>query len=270
MNPIREFLSGIPDIDIITTVLDIALVFYLFYRMMLLIRGTRALQMLFGIFLVLALFVVSQEDYINLTTVNWILDKFVASFIVILIILFQPDIRRALSEFGKAKLFRGSSRRGVSSVLGEVVKAAARLSTKRIGALIVLERNADLSMYSEEAVQLDAKVTADMIFSIFIPSFENPLHDGAVMIRNGRISHAGCFLPLTDSPKVDKTLGTRHRAAIGLTEGTDAAVVVVSEESGTISLAVGGALKRGLDVNALREELMRLFEPGGETRVSEP
>ncbi len=269
MNPIREFLSEIPAIDVITTIVDVALVYYLIYRMMLLIRGTRALQMLFGIFLVLVLFVISQEDYLNLSTVNWILEKFVASFLVVLIVLFQPDIRRALSEFGKSRFFQGSSRRGVTSVIGEVVRAATRLSAKRIGALIVLERSADLSTYSEQALPLDAKVTADMIFSIFIPSYENPLHDGAVMIRNGRISHAGCFLPLTDSPKVDKTLGTRHRAAIGLTEGTDAAVVVVSEESGAISLAVAGSLKRGLDANALREELTRLLEPGSDTRVGE-
>jgi len=263
VNTIHDLLSSFPEMDVISTVLDIALVYYLVYRAMHLMRGTRALQMLIGVFLVLALFFVSQEDLLNLTTVNWVLDKFVSSFIVILIILFQPDIRRALSAMGKNPLFLGGARKRGPSLYEEVIRAAMRLSGKRIGALIVLEREADLSVYTEEAIALDARVTADALFSIFIPSYENPLHDGAVIISKGRISHAGCFLPLTDSPKVDKTLGTRHRAAIGLTEGTDAVVIVVSEETGIVSLAYQATLKRGLDANTLREDLMTLFGPKG-------
>lgn len=261
MNNIREILGNIGELDIITWTLDGLLVFFLVYRALLLMRGTRAFQMVIGVVIVLALFFLSQEDYLNLTTLNWILDKFVSSFIVILIILFQPDIRRALSEMGKNPLFLTGSRRRGPSLYEEIIKAVTRLSAKRIGALIVLERDADLSPYTEDAIPLDAKVTSEMLFSIFIPTHENPLHDGAVIIRQGRISHAGCFLPLTDSPKVDKSLGTRHRAAIGLTESTDAVVLVVSEETGMISLAVHSDIKRGLDAAQLREELRRLFGP---------
>ncbi len=261
MNLFRDLLSSVPGLDIIASVLDVALVFYLVYRMMLLIRGTRAIQMLVGIVVVLALYVVSQEDFLNLATLNWILEKFVSSFIVILIVLFQPDIRRALSEIGKNPLFLAGGRRRGPTMYDEIIKAVTRLAQKHIGALIVLEREADLSPFAEEGIEVDARVTAGTLFAAFIPSFENPLHDGAVIIRQGRISHAGCFLPLTENPKVDKALGTRHRAAIGLTEATDAVVIVVSEETGTISLAFQGELERGLDAMTLRERLMSLFGP---------
>jgi len=264
MNPIQDILSSIPGMEVISAVLDIALVYYLVYRMMLLIRGTRAVQMLVGIFFVLALFVVSQEDLLNLTTMNWVLDKFVSSFIVILIVLFQPDIRRALSEMGKNPLFLAGGRKRGPTIYDEIIRATTRLASKHIGAIIVLEREAELSPFTEDAHEVDAKVTAGTLFSLFIPSYENPLHDGAVIIRKGRISHAGCFLPLTENPRVDKHLGTRHRAAIGLTEGTDAVVIVVSEESGVISLANQGEMKRGLDSASLRDELMEWFGPKGQ------
>lgn len=256
---IQQMFQDFPVFDVITKILDIGLIFYVVYRMMLLMRGTKGLQMLIGIILVLGLFFLSQEEYLNLATVNWVLDKFVGSFIIIVIILFAPDIRRALSEVGKNPLFlKGSKGRG-SSIYEEVIRAVTRLSAKKIGALIVLERDADLSPYTESAIAIDAKISSDTLFSIFIPSYENPLHDGAVIIRKGRISHAGCFLPLTDSPKVEKTLGTRHRAAIGITEETDAVVVVVSEETGIISLAYDGKLERDLTPNDLREDLMKFF-----------
>ena len=267
MNGLHDLLANLPELDLVTTIFDILLVYYLVYRAMLLMRGTRVLQMLVGVVLALGLFWVSQEDVLNLPTVNWVLDKFVSSFIVIIIILFQPDIRRALSEMGKNPLFRAGARRGGPSLYDERVRAAVRLSAKRIGALIVIERDADRTLYMEDAIPLDAKVTADALFAIFIPSHENPLHDGAVIIRHGRISHAGCFLPLTDNPKIDKALGTRHRAAIGLTEGTDAVVIVVSEETGIISVANHSELKRGFDLNSLREELIKLFGPRHEGRA---
>ncbi len=261
MSLFQDLLASVPGLDILSSVLDIALVFFLVYRMMLLIRGTRAIQMLIGILIVLALFAVSQENILNLTTLNWVLDKFVSSFIVILIVLFQPDIRRALSEIGKNPLFFGGGRKRGPTMYDEVIRAVTRLAQKHIGALIVLEREADLTPFTEEAIEVDARVTAGTLFAAFLPSFENPLHDGAVIIRQGRISHAGCFLPLTENPKVDKALGTRHRAAIGLTESTDAVVIVVSEETGTVSLAFQGELRRGLDAVSLRERLMELFGP---------
>jgi uncharacterized protein (TIGR00159 family) len=261
MNEIRDFITSVPDIDIFLSVLDLAIISYIVYRALLLMRGTRALQMLIGVVFVLGLFFVSQEDYLNLQTVNWVLDKFVSSFILVLIVLFQPDIRRALSQMGRNPLFMQGSRKSGASMYDEIIRGVSRLSAKHIGALVVMERDADLTVYTDEAIPMDARVTADTLFSIFIPSHENPLHDGAAIIRQGRISHAGCFLPLTDSPKVDKALGTRHRAAIGLSEITDALVIVVSEESGTVSVCSGGEIVRGLDSTALRDRLMTAFGP---------
>lgn len=258
MNPFAD----VTRTDVITAVIDIAIVYYVIYRMMLLIKGTRALQMLVGVFLVLGLFLLSNDSVLGLTTVHWILEKFVNYFLVILIILFQPDIRRALSQVGRNPLFLAGAHKEGTNIYDEVIKAAMRLSEKQLGALIVLEKEADLTPFTEEAIPLDARVTSDALFSMFIPTHENPLHDGACIIREGRISHAGCFLPLTENPHVDKSLGTRHRAAIGLTESTDAVVVVVSEETGTISITHDGEIYRGFDAKTLREELIRLFGPG--------
>ena len=173
----------------------------------------------------------------------------------------QPDIRRPL-QVGRNPLFLTGNRKAGTAVYEEVIKAAMRLSDKRLGALIVLEKEADLTPFTEEAIAMDAQVTADTLFSIFIPTHENPLHDGAVIIREGRISHAACFLPLTENQKIDKNLGTRHRAAIGLTEATDAVVVVVSEETGTVSICDHGEIRRGFDARSLRDALMDLFGPG--------
>lgn len=261
MNLFQDLLQNVPGMEVISSIVDIALVYYLIYRLMLLMKGTRAVQMLVGLVLVLGLFAISKETVLNLSTLNWILDKFVSSFFVILVVLFQPDIRRALSEMGKNPLFFAAGRRRGSSIYEEIIHACTRLSAKHIGALIVLEREANLSPYTEDAIEIDAKVTSATLFAIFIPSYENPLHDGAVIVRRGRISHAGCFLPLTENPNVDKSLGTRHRAAIGLTEATDAVVIVVSEETGIISLAFQGQLYRGLDAASLREHLIKLFGP---------
>lgn len=262
MNPFSDIFLDLNKSAAISAIFDITIVFYLIYRGMLLIKGTRALQMLIGIFLTLGLYLVSNDAVLGLTTLHWILEKFVSYFLVILIILFQPDIRRALSQVGRNPLFLTGNRKAGTHLYEEVIKAAMRLSDKKMGALIVLEKEADLTPYTEDAIQLDANVNADTLFSVFIPTHENPLHDGAVIIRQGRISHAACFLPLTENQKVDKNLGTRHRAAIGLTESTDAVVVVVSEETGIVSIAYQGEISRGFDSRSLRDELMDLFGPG--------
>lgn len=263
MTWLTDIFRDTPWIEMVQMVADVLIVYYLIYRAMLLIRGTRALQMLVGILFALGLYFLSQGDYLNLTTLNWVLEKFVSSFLVIVIILFQPDIRRALSEVGKNPLFLSGPRKRGASMYDELIRGITRMSARRIGALIVLEREADLSVFTEDAIPLDARISADFLVSMFIPSQENILHDGAALIRNGRLSHAGCFLPLTENPRIDKALGTRHRAAIGITETTDAAVIVVSEESGIISMAQQGQLRRGLDANSLRDELMALFGPQG-------
>ncbi|HOC99960.1 MAG TPA: diadenylate cyclase CdaA [Myxococcota bacterium] len=262
MNPFSDIFLDLSKAALISSIVDITIVFYIIYRVMLLIKGTRALQMLIGVFLTLGLYLISNDAVLGLTTLHWILEKFVSYFLVILIILFQPDIRRALSQVGRNPLFLTGNRKAGTAVYEEVIKAAMRLSDKRLGALIVLEKEADLTPFTEEAIAMDAQVTADTLFSIFIPTHENPLHDGAVIIREGRISHAACFLPLTENQKIDKNLGTRHRAAIGLTEATDAVVVVVSEETGTVSICDHGEIRRGFDARSLRDALMDLFGPG--------
>src|SRR5690554_58910 len=247
------------------TVLDMTIVFVVIYRVLLLIKGTRALQMLFGLIFILIFFYVSQEDYLNLATTHWLIDMFIANLIIIVVIIFQHDIRRALAQFGRAPILGGARSYEETSVLEEVVKACVMLSSRKLGALIAIEREADLSHFTEEGIKLDAVVTKDVLFTLFLPEHQNPLHDGAVIIQKGRVSAAGCFLPLTINPRVEKTLGTRHRAGIGVTEDTDAAVAIVSEETGTISIAYEGELHRDLDANEMRSLLQKIYRAGSRT-----
>lgn len=239
--------------------LDAAIVYFVIYRILLLIKGTRAVQMLFGLVVIIMFFVASQEQYLNLATTHWFIEKFIANFIIIVVIIFQHDIRRALAQFGRTSLLSGTSAFEETQVLEEVIKASVMLSSRKIGALVAIEREADLSHYTEEGIKVDSVVTKDLLFSIFVPEHQNPLHDGAVVIQKGRVTSAGCFLPLTNNPKVEKALGTRHRAGIGLTEDTDAAVVIVSEETGIISISYHGELYRDLDANEMRDLLQRIF-----------
>lgn len=246
--------------DVLFTILDLGIVYYVIYRILLLIKGTRALQMLFGLVFVLVFFYLSQGEYLNLTTTHWVLDIFMANLIIIVVIIFQEDIRRALAEFGSTPLFAGGRRSyEETSVIEEVIKACVMLSNRKVGALIAIEREADLGHYIEEGLEVDAVATKDMLFTIFLPEYRNPLHDGAVIVRKGRIAAAGSFLPLTINPRVEKSLGTRHRAAIGLTEDTDAAVAIVSEETGRISVAHDGELFKDLDANEMRAFLQRIY-----------
>jgi diadenylate cyclase len=239
--------------------LDMAIVFFVIYRILLLIKGTRALQMLFGLVFILVAFFLSQDDFLNLSTTHWMIDIFIANFIIIVVIIFQEDIRRALAHVGRAPVLGGTRSFEETSVLEEVIKACVMLSNRQLGALIAIEREADLSRYVEEGIPVDSVVSKDVLFTLFLPEHQNPLHDGAVIIRQGRIAAAGCFLPLTVNPRVEKSLGTRHRAGIGVTEDTDAAVAIVSEESGRISLAHNGELFQGLDANEMRALLQGIY-----------
>ena len=245
--------------DAFFVVLDLGIVFFVVYRILLLIKGTRALQMVFGLGFVLIFFYLSQEDYLHLTTTHWIIDIFMANLIIIVVIIFQEDIRRALAQFGRTPLLGGQGSFEDTSVLEEVIKACVMLSNRKLGALIAIEREADLGHYVEEAIEVDAVASKDMLFTIFMPEHQNPLHDGAVIIRKGRIAAAGAFLPLTINPRVEKSLGTRHRAGIGLTEDTDAAVAIVSEETGRISVAYDGELYPDMDANEMRAFLQRIY-----------
>ena len=236
--------------------LDIALVSFLIYELLLLIRGTRAIQMALGGGFLIALFFVSR--WFELETVNWMIRNLAAYVVFAIIVLFQADIRRALAHFGRAPFFRYFQRAAsADETIEELVVAATTLATRRIGAIIVIERQIGLRNYIEGGIPLDAMITYDLLATIFQPG--SPLHDGAAIVQGDRIAAAACFLPLSINPRVSRDLGTRHRAALGLTEENDAIAIVISEETGNVSLALDGELERGLSPDALHIRLRSLL-----------
>ena len=230
--------------------LDIAIVSIIFYEFLKLIRGTRAVQMAAGSLLLVGLFYVSRLA--PLQTLNWMIRNMLVYVAFAAIVIFQSDIRRALAHFGQAPFFRYFNRQeSANETIEELVVASTMLSSQRIGAIIAIEREIGLRNYIESGIPLDATLTYDLIVTIFQP--KSPLHDGAVILQEDRIAAAACFLPLTVNPRVSRELGTRHRAAIGLTEENDAVAIVVSEERGQIALAINGRIDRGLSPDDLRE-----------------
>ena len=252
-----DMLEGFKNFRWFLDLLDIVLVAYIIYRIILLIKGTRAVQMLLGLAVILLVYVASQIG--GLYTLHWLLDNFLSSIILVIVVIFQNDIRRALIHVGRNPFFADLSYKEETEVMEELIKATLNLANRRIGALIVIERETGLKDFLEVGVEIDAKVSSDLITSIFLPY--SPIHDGALVIQQGRLKRAGCFLPLSQNPDISKTLGTRHRAAIGLTELVDAVAIVVSEETGKISVVVGGRITRDLDSTALKRVLKRLLEP---------
>ena len=234
--------------------IDILIIAFVIYKLMDLIRGTRAAQMLVGLTVVFVIFLSSQN--LELYTLNWVLDNFLSSILLVIVVIFQDDIRRALTQVGTRPFF-GSERKLQQEEVEEIVRAAALLASKRTGALIVLQREVGLNQYMEVGVRLDARVSRELIISIFQTT--SPIHDGALIIHQGNMIAAGCFLTLTSNPFVSKTLGSRHRAALGLTEETDALVLVVSEEDGIISLVREGKITRGIDTATLRNTLQKVM-----------
>jgi len=236
-------------------ILDILVVSVIIYETLKLIRGTRAVQMAIGAGLFVALFYVSRWS--QLGTVNWLIRNLAGYVVIAVIVLFQSDIRRALAHLGRAPFFRYLARpESKEESIEELVVAAGMLSAQRIGAIIVIERQIGLRSYVEGGIPLDAVLTYDLLLSIFQKT--SPLHDGAVIIQEDRIAAAACFLPLTINPRLSKELGSRHRAAIGLTEENDAVAVVVSEETGALSVVADGEIERGLSGDALRARLRSL------------
>jgi uncharacterized protein (TIGR00159 family) len=232
---------------------DIGIVAFIVYSLIELIRGTRAARMLIGLCIVVLIYLSSRV--FDLYTVNWILDNFLSSVLLVIVIIFQHDIRRALVQVGSRPIF-GAATALRGQDLEEILRAVVALASRRIGGLVVLERETGLNEFIEGGTTIDAQISRELIVGIFVPA--SPIHDGALIIRKGRILAAGCFLPLTTNPSVSKTFGTRHRAAIGLTEETDAVVIAVSEETGSISLVVDGRLTRDLDAGSLRGTLQKL------------
>ena len=235
--------------------LDILIIAMLIYYVLKLLRGTRAMQMLIAIFLLIIIYEGARRAQFEM--VEWLLDTLLPYVAIALIVLFQPEIRRVLDRFGRNLSLARFSSNSPASSFDDVVLAAGYFAQNRIGALIAFERDVGLRTYIESGIPLDANLSYDLLLAIFRPG--SPMHDGAVIAQGSRIAAAACFLPLTLNPLTSNQLGTRHRAAIGVTEESDAVAVVVSEQTGAISLAVGGAIELGLSVEQLADRLTNLF-----------
>ncbi|MEG1159315.1 MAG: diadenylate cyclase CdaA [Acidaminococcaceae bacterium] len=246
--------EGIIKTITILDLMDIIVVTYFLYRLYQMLKNTRAASLVKGLLVLLLATLASK--WLNLHVINWLLEKSMTVVMVALPVVFQPELRRALEQIGRGKLFRKSTildEQEVEMMLEAVAEAASTMSRRKIGALIVFERETGLNDYIETGVQIDALVSTELFMNIFIPN--TPLHDGAVIIRGNRIVAASCLLPLTDARNLSQELGTRHRAALGLSEQSDALVLVVSEETGTISLARSGSLQRYLTEEDVKDLL---------------
>ncbi len=245
-------------------IIDIMIVSFAFYKLFMLIRETRAEQLVKGI--VVLLVATKASDILQLYTVFWILEKTMTVGVIALLIVFQPELRRALEYIGRTRFFTKSlieiKDEDINTITDEIVEATASLSRQKIGALIVLERDTGLSEVAETGTKINGKVSSGLLINIFIPN--TPLHDGAVVIKEDIVKAAGCFLPLTDNMFLSKELGTRHRAALGITESSDSLAIVVSEETGVISVADSGTLTRYVDIKTLKEILLDVYKPNSQ------
>lgn len=256
-----QFLKGLFLTMRVRDIVDIIIVAVVFYKLFTLVRETRAEQLSKGI---IALFIFAKvSGWLELYTINWILENTMTVGVIALLIVFQPELRRGLEYIGRSRFFtkslleiRGES---LSETVEEIVDAVASLSRQKIGALIVLERETGLNEVVETGIKINGKVSSDLLINIFIPN--TPLHDGAVIIKDDIIKGAACFLPLTDNSNVSKELGTRHRAALGISEKSDSLSIVVSEETGTVSIAENGTISRHLDSKTLKQILMDMYKP---------
>lgn len=230
--------------------LEMVILWFIYYMVFLFIRGSRTVQLVKGLVIIVLLLIITQQS--GLTTISWIMTKIFPISVLAFLIIFQPELRRGLARLGQFGALLKEER-----VIDEIVKSASILSKKKIGALIAIEREIGLRPYIESGIPLDSKVTSELINTIFMPN--TPLHDGGIIIQGGTIIAAGCLFPLSQDPRLSKTMGTRHRAAIGLSEEIDAVVIVVSEETGAISVSIAGKLTRDLDKETLSKILSNLF-----------
>lgn len=236
--------------------LDVSIVAFIVYRVLLLIRGTRAMQMLTGLGVLGIAFYFSSR--LELFTTYWLLKYFFDYLILIAIVLFQDDLRRALTNVGKNPFMSGASEEEGREMVDEIVRASTQMAKEHIGGLIVIERDTGLKNFIDTGSKLDCQIKSEMLYSVFLP--DSPIHDGAVILARGRIAAAGCFLPLSKDPNIDQRYGTRHRAALGLTEDTDAIVVLVSEEAGEVHLVKNGKITMNLNEPELRQSLNALLD----------
>ena len=251
MNYLENIITSLMLIRV-TDIIDIAIIAFVIYKLFSLLRNTRAEQVLKG--LIFVLFFASIADILNLNTVSWVMNQFLTVSLVFIIVVFQPELRSALERLGRGRsLFSSEKIQRDERSINELVSAMSSLSRQKIGALVVLEREVGLSDIIESGTKLDSDISSELLINIFIPN--TPLHDGAVIIRKNTIAAAACYLPLSSSNTIAKELGTRHRAAIGISEKSDCLVVIVSEETGSISVAENGKINRYFDEESLRIRL---------------
>jgi len=243
--------------DYLNDVLDIVVVTYVIYKLMMIVRGTKAVQLIKGISIILVSWFLS--GFFGLKTLQFLLNQIITYGLLGIIIIFQPELRRGLEHLGRTSNLFGrtstSDEDKQRQMIEAIVSSAQYMSKRRIGALIAIERDTGLNEYVETGIRMDSHITSQLIINLFIPN--TPLHDGAMIIQDGKIAAAACYLPLSESPHIDKALGTRHRAAIGVSEVTDSVTLTVSEETGAVSLAIAGRLYRELDEEALRSKLIQ-------------
>ena len=269
LDNIDAFFASRTSLQLLRDTFDISLVYYLFYRLLLVARGTRAIQIAAGLGILSLVYVAAQ--LFELTTIVTIMGALLQSIILVIVVVFQSDIRRALQRVG-SRAFLGTARSQETAVIEEVVEAARELARHRIGAIIAFEQEANLDEFvgQNKGITLEARVSSELLVSLFVPEGTNKLHDGAVVIRDLRIEKAGVFFPMPESRNLDATFGSRHRAALGITEETDAVVVVVSEERGTISFCFNGNIAPDLQANQLREMLLSILAPKAQKSLPPP
>jgi len=253
-----EMITNSSPIEILKNIVDVLLVWFVFYKLFTIIKGTKAVQLLKGIFVILFARIITE--YLGLDTLKWMLDQVLMFGFLAIIILFQPEIRRALEQLGRGRLFARSAIQEEEErdrMIDAFNKSVSYMAKRRIGALISIERETGLSEYIETGTPLNSIVTSELLINIFIPN--TPLHDGAVIIQKNRIAAAGCYLPLSENPFISKELGTRHRAALGLSEVTDAITIVVSEETGAVSITTNGDINRNLSMDEFEKQLRKIW-----------
>ncbi|GIP19168.1 membrane protein [Paenibacillus montaniterrae] len=254
--------------DWIKDIIDVGIVAFIIYKMMELVRGTRAVQLLKGILVLVATWAIST--WFDLYTLKWLMNQMFTFGIVTVLIIFQPELRRVLEQLGRGKLFSRSSSfegTGLSEQIDEIIRAVRFMSKRKVGALIVFERKTGVTEMIESGIALESKISSELLINIFTPN--SPLHDGAVIIRGNQLMAAGCYLPLSENPFISKELGTRHRAAIGVSEVSDAISLIVSEETGQISLSMNGLIVRDINEESLISKLHEELSPDKESNKKE-
>ncbi len=239
-------------------IIDVLLVWFVFYKLITIIKGTKAVQLLKGIFVLIIARILTE--FFGLNTLQWMMDQVLPFGFLAIIIIFQPELRRALEQIGRGRLFARTMMQEEEErdrLIEAFVKSVSYMAKRRIGALISIEKETGLSEYIETGTGMDSMITSELLINIFIPN--TPLHDGAVIVQRNRIAAAGCYLPLSESPFISKELGTRHRAALGISEVTDAVTIIVSEETGAVSLTANGDIDRNLDMEEFEARLRRVW-----------